>query len=225
MHSEKLYKYCIGSTKQILCDKQVSLKASKLERFHSNALTEKLMENFLLGMLDKNSPLTDGIKIGFYDPEAEFPSFAEKLLSYCSNLIVVSFMPKFYEIEANRILQHSGAVMTATNSLEQLSNCDMIIAPEKIKRPLPSHQNTVIFTVCEPSVHMPGIIITGYDVDIPEEYAPLKPDSVDTDYFLSGLYSLCTVTSLAGLQPYSCHTETVSFSADDTFRLIPNDCK
>ena len=219
VQGENLYKYCIGSSKKILCDKNISLKNSDLERFESNELNEKLLENFLLDLYSRND-LPEGIKTGFYDPEAEYPYFAESILQFCSDLTVITHMPKFYEIEAARVLKGTGAVMKVSNSLDSICSCNVLISPSKLKRPLPTHQNTVIFTVCNPIVHIPGIIINGYDIDIPEQYANLKPETIETDYFLSGLYSLCFVKELADIIPYSCHTDIVCFSSDEMIKLI-----
>ena len=216
----KIYEYCIGSSKTILCDKNISLKGTPFRRFEGFELNKKLLENFICDILENSETDPAQLSISYYDPDADSPAFAERLLKYSSKLTVVSNMPRFYENESDRLLNEYGVSMIVSNSLDRLYPCDILIAPCKIKRPLPSVPSTPVFTVHRPLVAVPGNIITGYDIEIPEKYKPLKPDSTDKDYFLSGLYSLCAAHDIGALIPHSCKSDCRTFTKSDIIRLI-----
>ncbi len=221
---DKLYNCCIGKRKTILCDNKISLEGSRLKRFTGIIFKKIMLDNFICSILEKaNIPPTD-IKISYYDPGAENPALAERLLSYCTNLTVVSDMPRFYENESERIAKTRGALFTVNNDVSALCPCDILIAPTIIKKPVPTSSNNIIFTVYPPASPVPGNIITDYFCDFPEKYISLTDDDIDDMYLLSALYSLCGIDSLAELIPHSCGGSGIKYSSDDIIRIIKSKC-
>ncbi len=222
---DKLYKCCIGKRKTILCDKEISLEGTRLKRFTGTIFKKIMLDNFVCDILKKADIDPTKIKISYYDPNAENPALAERLLSFCTNLTVVSDMPRFYENESERIAGNSGALFTVSNDISALCPCDILIAPTIIKKAMPTASSNIIFTVYPPTAPVPGNIITDYYCEFPEKYMPLIDNTLDGMYLLAGLYSLCGITSLSELIPYSCGCSNIKYSADDTIRIIQNKCQ
>ncbi len=220
----KIYDHTIGESKTILCSDDISLKATPFKRFDRNEFNIIMMENFVCDILKKCCDNSNDIKISFYDPEAEYPLFVEKLLKYTSNITVVSNMPRFYENESERLMNTIGASPIVSNSLERLSPCNILICPSKIKVRLPTNQDSLIFTSYKPLVSTKGIVITKYYPEFPVKYIEIKPDCTDELYFLSALYTLCDKVNLAKLQPVKCGNESFDFLKDDLIHYITANC-
>ncbi len=222
---DKLYNCCIGKRKTILCDREISLEGSRLKRFTGIIFKKIMLDNFVCDILKKADIDPKKINISYYDPNAENPALAERLLSFCTNLTVVSDMPKFYENESERIAGDSGALFTVSNDISAVSPCDILIAPTIIKKALPTVSSNIIFTIYPPSAYVPGNIITDYYCEFPEKYNSLADDTIDEMYLLAGLYSLCGINSLSELVPHSCGGSGIKYSAEDIIRIIENKYK
>ena len=219
---DKLYNCCIGKRKTILCDKKISLEGSRLKRFTGINFKKIMLDNFICDILKKADIEPTKIKISYYDPNAENPALAEDLLSYCTDLTVVSDMPRFYENESERIAEKCGAIFTVSNDISALCQCDILIAPTIIKKALPTVSSNIIFTVCPPSAPVAGNIITDYYCELPRKYIPFVDDTLDGMYLLAGLYSLCGINSLASLIPHSCGGSGIKYTTDEIVRIIKN---
>lgn len=222
---DKIYDCCIGKRKTVLCDSDISLDKSKLKRFTGIHFKKIMLENFVCSILDKSDIPPSDIRISYYDPLADNPAFAERLLGYSTRLTVVSDMPRFYENEAERIADKCGASVMVSNDLSALCPCDLLIAPIIIDKAIPTTHNDIIFTLSSPLAAVSGNIITEYYTEFPEKYSPLLPEGFDEMYFLSGLYSLCSVYELDRLIPHSCGSVNQKYTAENIIRLIQTKCR
>ncbi len=217
---KKIYRCTVGESKTILCSDDISLKNTPFQRFNRNEFNLKMMENFVCDVLEQCTEQYDNLKISFFDPDAEFPLFAEKLLRYTSSLNVVSNMPRFYENESERVMNRTGASYIVSNSIERLAPCDILICPPKIKVHLPTTADTIIFTSYKPLVSTKGIVISRYYPEFPEKYLSIKPECTDGLYFLSALYTLCGKSGLGKLDTVKCGNEYFDFLKDDMIYYI-----
>ena len=220
----KIYKYTIGASKTILCDDNLSLAETPFTRFESDEFNIQMMKNFIFCILKSADIPPSELKISFFDPTAEYPLFAEKLLNYTSCLTVVSNMPKFYENESERHLNELGVSTIVSNSTEKLTPCDILICPSKIKVHLPTTTSSLIFTSHKPLVNVSGTVITRYIPEFPVKFKEIKPECVDDFYFLSALYTLCGITELEKLNPQKCECDTAQFSVEQTVKRIKTNC-
>ncbi len=219
---KKIYDHTIGESKTILCSDDISLKGTPFTRFNRNEYNIKMMENFICNVLENCSEQCDNLKISFYDPNAEYPLFVEKLLKYTSQITIVSNMPKFYENESERMMREIGASYIVSNSVDKLSPCDILICPSKIKVHLPTVRDSLIFTAYKPLVSTSGVVVTKYYPSFPIKYMELKPECIDELYFLSALYTLCEKTHLEKLIPIRCGNENFDFLKEDVIHYIIN---
>lgn len=204
----------------VLCADGTDLEGSLLRKIRNSSLTVRWCESFVTEVLGQLAGIKNELKVAFYDPEAEQPSFAKKLLSYVPSLTVVTEMPKFYEIEAARIAAETGAVMIVSNNIETLFPCDLIIAPTRITTPLPCVPLTPIFTVERPCVSITGTIIDGYRAQLPERYRELCPEGIDECELMSALYAFCGCAELGAEKPDCCVCMGKHFSAEDVVRIV-----
>lgn len=216
----KIYEHCIGRRKTILCDKKINLFNTHFRRFNSLTLKKRLMENYICSILDSADFPPSELSISYYDPKAESPSLAEKLLKYTSRLTVVSDMPRFYENEAERLAKKCGASVIVSNSPDKLIPCNILIAPTVIKESLPTVSSSLIFTIHRPPVPISGNVITDYQAELPEKYASLKSDFIDDIYFMSGLYSLCSAYELGEIIPTGCGNQFDEFTNENIIHQI-----
>ncbi len=203
---KKIYECTIGYPKTIICSDKISLENTSFKRFKSNDFNVVMMKNFIMDILKSSDIAPSRLKISFYDPNAEYPLFAEELLDYTSQLTIVSNMPRFYENESERYMNEHGISVIVSNSVSKLMPCDILIAPSEIKCIIPTASSSLIFTSYRPSVPVSGTVMTQYIPEFPYEYSDLKPDFVDGFYFLSALYTMCGLTKLEDLIPVMCES-------------------
>ncbi|MDD6489089.1 MAG: hypothetical protein PUG48_04670 [Clostridia bacterium] len=220
----KIYKYTVGVPKTVLCSNDLSLTDTPFTRFESDEFNIQMMKNFICSALKTADIPPSELKISFFDPTAEYPLFAEKLLNFTSCMTVVSNMPKFYENESERHLNELGVSTIVSNSTEKLTPCDILICPSKIKVHLPTKTSSLIFTGHRPLVNVSGTVITRYTPEFPVKFKEIKPECVDDFYFLSALYTLCGITELEKLTPQSCECDTAKFSLEQTVKMIKTHC-
>lgn len=217
---DKIYQNCIGKPKTILCSKELILDNTPFKRFDDTEYQTLIMKNLIIELLKHN--IKRDMKIIFYDPYAQYPSFLSEFLSYTSTLTVVSEMPKFYENEAARIMNETGASIIVKNDISMISPCDILIAPCTIEKDFPSCASEIIFTAAKPLVNCKGTVFYDYKVSLPEKMNYTIPDCIDETYFTAALYSLCKINELSHLSPYGCVCESKLISKEEIFQLIKN---
>lgn len=221
---EKLYDKCIGHSKVILCDKNVNLFNTPFRRFESTLLNKCLMKNYIINILTLSEISPKDLKISYYDPDAGNPSFVSELLRFSSNLTVVTDMPKFYEKEVDRITDNSGASVLVSNNTSDLFPCDILIAPDIIRKAIPSYESSLIFTCAKPAVSLCGNIICGYPSDFPERITSICPEGTDIGYFISAVYVIFKEKELGRIIPHSCSDMYTEYSNDNIIRRIKANC-
>ena len=133
-------------------------------------------------------------------------------------------MPKFYEKEAARISDNSGAAVLVSNNLSDLIPCDILIAPDVIRKNIPSYESSLIFTCAEPTVSLCGNIIYTYPSDFPQEITELCPEGIDIGCFLSAVFILYKQKQLGKLIPHSCGDKYNVYSDEIMLRKLKASC-
>ena len=221
---DKIYEKCIGHSKVILCDKSVNLFNTPFRRFESTLLNRSLMKNYIVKLLTLSNIPPKDLTVSYYDPDAGNPSFISELLRFTSKLTVVTDMPKFYEKEAARISDSSGAAVLISNNLSDLIPCDILIAPDVIRKNIPSYESSLIFTCAEPTVSLCGNIIYTYPSDFPQEITELCPEGIDIGCFLSAVFILYKQKQLGKLIPHSCGDKYNVYSDEIMLRKLKASC-
>ncbi len=221
---DKIYEKCIGFNKVVLCDKNVNLFNTPFRRFESFSLQRCLMRNYLVSILSQADIYPKNLKIAYFDPEAEYPSMLCGLLNYTSDITVVTDMPAFYENEAERITADTGAVIRVSTEIYDICCGDIIVAPDVIRKKIPTAESSIIFTVDRPAVSLSGNIICRYTADYPEELVSICPENTELWYFMSALYSVCRQKQLGDIVPSSCGDIYRAFANDLIIRNIKAKC-
>ncbi len=211
---QKLLPYLAGCRKQLLCDPDIDLSGTSFTRFENTAYTLRLMQNFVVTMLEQAAVSPHDLKIAYYDPMAVYPEMVTALASYTSCLTIVTDMPRFYENQSDRLMSLYGIPLSISNCVEALAGSDLILSTEVIDAPWPLTAQSIVFTVKPPLVSLKGTILSDYRVDLPYPYQRLKPPKVNNVYFLSALYSLCGVKDIEKLVPYQCSDRQSLFTSD-----------
>ncbi len=215
---EKIYDLTIGNPKTILCSKDISLKNTPFTRFDNKDYNRKMMENFICNILKNTN--TENLSVSFYDPEGDYASLAEMIIDYIPRLRIVSNIPRFYENESDRITEKNGASYIVDNSIQTIAPCDILIAPSSVNIPVPTGSDTLIFTPTRPPVPVRGIVIYDYYPEIPLWCKRIKPDYIEDNYFLSGLYSLCDRYELSHLHPIKCGNDNITLNAENILQYV-----
>lgn len=218
----KIYNYALCAPKTVLCSSELELENTPFSRFENDEYACIMMQNAVCDILGKADISPDSVKIAYYDPMADAPLFTEKLSDFTSQLTVITNMPKFYEKESERLSESIGASFTVNNSPERLSDCDILICPKRIDTKLPVSEKTIIFTTSKPAVSLRGTVIYEFFPEIPYKYQRLKPESLDSLYFLSALYSLCGVKELGKLIPAACGDGQILYTSERLAQRIKN---
>ena len=179
---QKLSPYLAGCHPSILCDKNICLDGTPYQRFESHDYTRHLIRNFVTDMLKKAALPPQALRIAYYDPMADHPLFAEKLSEFTSQLMVITNMPGFYEKESERLSDSIGVSFIVSDSPERLSDCDILISPERIETKLPLSEKTIVFTSARPSVSLKGTVLYEYFPEFPYKYQRLRPENIDGFY-------------------------------------------
>ena len=110
--------------------------------------------------------------------------------------------------ELNTIAEETGACAVVTHHREQLSNCDLVIAPFEIEENLPVRNDAVILTNGRPKENIKGFVYFRYCFKMPNGFALLRPEGLSEEYFCSALYTLGSQYELGSIVPDLCRNDT-----------------
>lgn len=174
-----------------------------LRRYRSFAFMHRMAENGALQVLQALDIEPYRLKIGLYDPAGAHSSLLNALLPFSAYIHAVSANYPIYADAAEEIMESSGAYIAVHKNSKILANCQVIIAPQKIREQLPLSDGCVVFTGQPPAVELPGLLLYRFRVRLPGPYAKLKPYNISDEYFLCALYDGEQQYALGELSPYA----------------------
>lgn len=205
----------------ILCSADISIpKNIGIKRYSTNTLKERISENTALEVIKRCSDNFSSLKIGLYDPNANKKDLIRTLIKYTDSITVVTNLTEEYYQVYKQTIADTGAVLILKQSVSALKNCNIVIAPEKIKTQLPVDDNTIIFTSSKPSVCQQGRVFTSYVVILNESYKEIKPHSLSDEYFAQALYDKGKQYRLGTLLPILCISESGNSTIDEISRIV-----
>lgn len=188
-----------------VCNKNLRLPQKLgFTRFFDNKLMNRYTVSFALLTLKQAKINPHKIKICLYDPYGLYVSCMQQLLQYSSVLKIYTKQEQLYLSESSKAYTQCGVSPIICDSIQVLAPCDVLIAPYKIKQPVPTGKKTVIFTSEQPASPLSGIIFDSYIAKLPEALKKIKPAELDDTYFMSALYSAGGLDWLAGTVPDRC---------------------
>ncbi len=205
----------------ILCSADIAIpKNSGIKRYYTNTLKERISENTALEVIKRCSNSFTGLKVGLYDPNANKKELIPTLIKYTDNITVVTNATDEYYQVYKQTIADTGAVLILKQSVSALKNCNIVIAPERIKVQLPVDDNTVIFTSSKPAICQSGRVFTSYVVILNESYKEIKPHSLSDEYFAQALYDKGKQYRLGTLLPILCISEFGNSTIDEISRIV-----
>lgn len=205
----------------ILCNANIIIpKDCGIKRYYTNSLKERIAENTALEVIKRCSEKQPSLKIGLYDPQGKRTELVSTLIKYSDNITVVTNATEDYYRIYKEIISNTGAVLVVKRNLTALKNCDIIIAPQKIKEQLPLQDNTVVFTASKPAVCYKGRVFYSYIVSFSESYKEIKPYSLSDEYFAQALYDKGKQHRLGTVLPILCISEGINSTIDEISRYI-----
>jgi len=194
---------------RLLCsDRLVFPPRSGYRRFSSAAFSSRLCTNFALRVLSHGGA---DVKTGIYDPDAVCAELLPHLLEYCGDVTAVTDCFEPYLCAADRALEKLGAAAVVTRRREELSACQLIIAPRPVREPLAPGDKAVVLTAGKPHTPLNGTVLWRYQFKMPGAFADIKPEELSEEYFCSALYSLGSQFELGSIVPLAAQGETGSY--------------
>lgn len=121
------------------------------------------MALYALSKFDTPERLT----VGIYDPDAQCTDLVSFVLKYTGNACIITDNEDVFYDELNTIAEETGACAVVTHHREQLSNCDLVIAPFEIEENLPVRNDAVILTNGRPKENIKGFVYFRYCFKMP----------------------------------------------------------
>ena len=128
-----------------------------------------------------------------FDEKCIYQSYMKKLVNNFDRIRVVTPELSEYESVAYELMENYGFSLEVTDKASY--KADVIISYECS---VPLYYSGEVFTT-EKKYLMNGMIYSGSDIDLPEEYDKLLPEGVDKLQFASALYEKCKEKSLGRL--------------------------
>lgn len=209
--------HIIGAQRsRLLCsDKLRFPEDSGYRRFYSTEFSARLCTNMALSIL-KEFKYPEKIKVGIYDPDGDSHDFLFHVLNLCSDVTVVTNNGEAYQYELDRAMDELGASAIVTKNTDDLSKCELVVAPCVIEEKLPLKSDTLVMTVENPKVPTSGLVYYKYYLKMPNGFDSIKPQELEEDYFCSALYTLAFQYELGSIVPTLCR----NFSTSQTVKSL-----
>ena len=198
---EKTFDAVGAQRSRILCSERLVFpRQSGYRRFFSTAFSSRLCTNFALEVLSacKNAA---GLRVAIYDPAAYCADFLLSVLEHCSDVAVVTSCFEPYSCAARRALEELGAAAMITKNRSELSQRDLIIAPQRIAEELPLSADSVTLTASKPPEKTAGTLLYSYRFKMPNGFSLIKPKELSEEYFCSALYTIGEQYELGSIVP------------------------
>ena len=194
-------------TRLLCCEEMIFPNDSGYKRFYSPLFSARLCTNMALFALSKfDTP--ERLTVGIYDPDAQCTDLVSFVLKYTGNACIITDNEDVFYDELNTIAEETGACAVVTHHREQLSNCDLVIAPFEIEENLPVRNDAVILTNGRPKENIKGFVYFRYCFKMPNGFALLRPEGLSEEYFCSALYTLGSQYELGSIVPDLCRNDT-----------------
>ncbi|MBR2715580.1 MAG: hypothetical protein IKB73_05180 [Ruminococcus sp.] len=196
----KLDKVIKAQRNHILCGESISLpKERGYRRFHTDEYKRRLCINTSIGLLS-NSKRKD-VKVGLIDNHAEYMMLPKYLLKHTDSLCVVTKETDIYKQVAENVLEESGAPFSYYKTQNALKGCKLIIAPFSDYDTCITAFDTVILATEKPKNDTIATVIYDYSIPKDKNIEKACPQTLDSTYFASALYTIGKVHSLGTLLP------------------------
>jgi hypothetical protein len=191
----KLRALCGGT---VLFDGQLPPE-SGMRVYRDPALWERTACLAALEVLRRAQIAPRTLRAALYDPQGKYASFMGALAPYSAHLCYATDRRESAEEVREKLMERCGAAVTVGGE-EVLYGCRLVVAPARIRRPLPV-QGALLFTGVPPAAPLGGTVADGYRIPVPEAYEPFLTPAVPQRPLLEALYRLCGKTELARLPP------------------------
>lgn len=176
---------------------------SGYRRFSSNAFSIRLCTNMALSTVE-SCLHPELLKVGIYDPDGDSHEIMFHILKHCCEVKVVTNDYDSYQFELERAMDELGASAVVTKNTDDLSECQLVVAPCIIEEKLPLKPDTLVLTVGAPKAELNGLVYYKYRLRMPKGFEILKPQDFDEEYFCSALYTLASQYELGSIIPQLC---------------------
>lgn len=149
-----------------------------------------------------NLPMKE-IAVTLIDLRGVYHDFARTLVQFCGKLKVVTLHTQSYRELAMRLLHETGAVFQITDVFQSPNENLVIISPSGFSVDFGGKVAVPIFTL-EPRCFRNAVLVYGFKLRLPEEYAREFPETLDDMQLLSAIYSIEGKLGLRQAVPDSC---------------------
>ena len=196
--------HLIGNQRNhLLCSENIILpKELGFRRFDNIDFKTRLATNAAVYILSQAD--TKNIRVGLYDPKGEHTELLSHLVKNTANLAVITDNSTAFEYEVRSVYEELGASVRLSDNRIHLMDCQLIIAPDKIKEALPLSSSAVVLTSYPPSVCICGLVCYSYYFRMPKGFDELKPQELTEEYFCGALYTKAGQYELGSIVPLVC---------------------
>lgn len=155
---------------RLLCCEEMTFRTTAVTSVLLAVFSARLCTNMALYALSKfDTP--ERLTVGIYDPDAQCTDLVSFVLKYTGNVCIITDNEDVFYDELNTIAEETGACAVVTHHREQLSNCDLVIAPFEIEENLPVRNDAVILTNGRPKENIKGFVYFRYCFKMPNGFA------------------------------------------------------
>ncbi|MBQ5346566.1 MAG: hypothetical protein IIU39_00730 [Ruminococcus sp.] len=195
----------------LLCNDSVIFpEGMGFKRFCNKAFKIQLACNLGIYALSKLKGGLPDIKVGLYDKNAECVNVVEELVNYCKNIFVVTDNTEKYREKSESLTEERGAGIYVSSDRGRLSDCPLVLAPERIEESLPISGAAIVLTGFPPTVCVGGLVYFDYHFRMPNMFDNIKPESLSNEYFAGALFTKGRQYELGSIVPTTCSNFTSS---------------
>lgn len=167
------------------------------------AFEYQLLKNAAVQFLKEASLPMKDISVTLIDLRGVYHDLARMLVQFCGKLKVVTLHLESYQELSAQLLHETGAVFQITDVFQSPNDNLVIVSPSGFSVDFGGKVGVPIFTL-EPQCFRNAVLVYGFRLHLPEEYAGEFPETMDDMQLLSALYSIEGRLELRNAVPSSC---------------------
>lgn len=202
---EKISRMAGNDRGGIICNPGLELpQAYGLRRFEPVHYGTLMAQNAFFAVLRLAQIPPGKLRLALYDPCGQYIETARKMMSYCSQLRVLTEDLVGYRKAEEGIMESCGGLLLLTDHPRDLQDCCAILSPGRWMASLTGSSSPILFSGKPPEGRFDGIAFYQFHLPLPGEFRELCPLSLENYYFLAALYEQCRIRELGKLIPDAC---------------------
>lgn len=188
-----------------LCPDTISFpENSTFSRYEPTNINKILCKNAALNIIKTAKVPENKLLVSILDPFGCHSELVNNIVPYLNQIKVITKNIEFYSKESEILMDKYGVSILVSDSMNWITPCHVLIAPDKINEPINLSKDCITFTGFRPTISLNGTIFCDYKIKYIPKLSNLIPNDINIKNFLEALFNNYNNININSIIPDTC---------------------